>query len=83
MQKVKYQKISKNEKEIIINDQVSKKIDFVNNEEKVFDFRSINDYSSIFSYNKSNSFLRKNDLRFEHSKFLSIFVLFLNKFIKF
>lgn len=69
MKKTKYQKIIRNEKETIINDAVSKKIDFVENDQKAFDFRSINNYSSIFSYNKSNSFLRHNDLRFNQCKF--------------
>lgn len=69
MQKAKYQKINKNEQEILIDDLNTNKFksNFVNNNEKAFDFTSINDYRSIFNYKASNSFLRHNDLQMEQS----------------
>lgn len=62
MFRAKYQPISKNEHEILMDELYDKsKSPMANNSnEKAFDFSSINDYNSIFKYRSSNQLLRQN-----------------------
>lgn len=68
MKNTNYKKVNKSDNEILFDALIPKKPDVFKNEETAFDFSSIYDYKSIFSYNKSNSVFRYNDLTYKQSK---------------
>lgn len=65
MNKAKYHKVNQNEVEILMNGKSSDSSarEFVDRNERAFDFSSINDYNSIFKY--SNSLRRQNQHFFD------------------
>lgn len=73
MFKAKYQKVNRNEHEILIGDFDGHKNTHKNKatlpiREKTFDFTSINDYSSIFDYKSKNTLYKHNEFKVEGGK---------------
>lgn len=59
--KTKYQRVEKNEHEILMDELFPKsQQNLYDRKDSVFDYSSINDYKSIFKYRSSNAMQRSN-----------------------
>ena len=81
MPKSKYHLVEKNEHEILMDEFFVDK-NKKENQESIFDYKSISDYNSIFKYRSSNSkMISSNAINFGKTKFDSFNLIGLIKFL--